>query len=316
MKVQRFILFGFLTIFFSSCATILHQQTVEVHVYTDVDSAKVCIAERCYDLPATIELERSKRDVELVLRKDSVEKTIVLNHRLSNAFMFGNMGVWPGYVVDLKNSKRFTYPRENYVSLGGEKFQPKIRRKQKWIPTTKHQLNLKFSFPDGNYFYFNNGKYYESTLGFLGVSAGLEYYLSEKYSINSDFGVMTDFFLPFPAPFDANGAFDQTIAAYVDLQMGKDVGAFHWDFGIQGNKTIFIEREVIRLAPDYSARETYSFEQYNAGLALSSYYNIVSGFNLGLNYYPSFFAWNDKVFDLHYTHLLMLELVFKTKVID
>ena len=60
-----------------------------------------------------INLVRSKSDVELIIKKDTMEKTIILNSRLSTAFWLGNFfngAVIFGYAIDLTNPKRFTYP--------------------------------------------------------------------------------------------------------------------------------------------------------------------------------------------------------------
>ncbi|MDD2625760.1 MAG: nitrogenase component 1 [Bacilli bacterium] len=138
--------------------------------------------------------------------------------------------------------------------------------------------------------------------------------LKGKFQIpNVDFGGMTDFMLPFPAPVDYEGSYDRSFASYLDLQVGKDIKALHFDLGIQGCRSSYYERETVELYPEYIDTLKYSVKQYNAGLAISGYYKITNGFNLGLSYYPSCFAWQNGKFDLHYSHLIMLELIFKIK---
>lgn len=320
MKQNRLLIFGFYILTSSSCTTLIHQRTVGVNIYSDVDSALVCLEDstECYITPATIDLPRSKSDKVLILKKDTIVKTIKLNSSLSAAFWLGNMfngaGV-VGYAIDLTNPKRFTYPKNNYVSLAGtnEFDKTKPQKTQKWIPPIKNQLNFKISIPEGNFFYINKGHGYGNAFGFLGISAGLEYYISDLYSINLDFGSMTDFMLPFPAHVDYEGAYDKSFASYLDLQIGRDVKAFHFNLGIQGNRTSYYERETVQLFPQYIDTLKYSVQQYNSGLALSGYYKITDGFNLGLNYYPSLLAWHNRGFDLHYSHLIMFELIFKIK---
>ena len=320
MKIYRLVILGFSVLSFPSCTTLMHQRTVGINIYSDVDSALVCMKDtnECYVMPATIDLVRSKSDIELIVKKDTLTKTVILDSRLSTAFWLGNMfngsGV-VGYAIDLTNPKRFTYPKNNYVSLSGNnEFDKSMSRKtQKWIPPIKNQLNFKISIPEGNYFYLNKGHGYGNSFGFLGISAGVEYYFSDLYSINVDFGGMTDFMLPFPAPVDYEGSYDRSFASYFDFQVGKDIRAFHIDLGIQGNRTSYYERETVELFPEYIDTLKYSVKQYNAGLALSGYYKITNGFNLGLNYYPSCFTWHNGDFDFHYSHLIMFELIFKIK---
>lgn len=320
MNIYRFVIIGLSIVSFSSCTTLMHQRTVGINIYSDVDSALVCKRDtnECYVTPATIDLIRSKSDIELIVKKDTLTKTVFLDSRLSTAFWLGNMfngtGIF-GYAIDLTNPKRFTYPKNNYVSLSGNnEFDNSIARKtQKWIPPIKNQLNFKISIPEGNHFYLNKGHGYGNSFGFLGISAGIEYYFSDLYSINMDVGGMTDFMLPFPAPVDYEGSYDRSFASYFDLQVGKDLMAFHIDLGIQGNRTLYYERETVELFPEYIDTLKYLVRQYNAGLALSSYFKINNGFNLGLNYYPSCFTWSNRSFDFHYSHLIMFELVFKIK---
>ena len=320
MKIYRLVILGFSILFYSSCATLMHQRTVGINIYSDVDSALVCIKDttECYEMPATIDLVRSKSDIELIVKKDTLIKTVILDSRLSTAFWLGNIlnGVGiVGYAIDLTNSKRFTYPKNNYVFLSGNNKSDKsiIRKTQKWIPPIKNQLNFKISIPEGNHFYINKGYGYGKSFGFLGISAGVEYYFSDLYSINVDFGGITDFMLPVPAPVDYEGSYDRSFASYFDLQVGKDIKAFHIDLGIQGNRTSYYERETVEFFPEYIDILKYSKKQYNAGLALSGYYKINNGFNLGLNYYPSCLLWHNGDFDFHYSHLIMFELIFKIK---
>lgn len=321
MTINRLVLLEFIILSFSSCTTLMHQKTVGINVYTDVDSALVCIknTNECYLTPAKIDLVRSKSDVELIVKKDMLIKNVILDSRLSTAFWLGNIfngsGVI-GYAIDLTNPKRFTYPKNNYVSIAGRNRFDKLllSKTQKWIPSIKNQLNFKISIPEGNHFYLNKGHGYGNAFGFLGISAGIEYYFSDLYSINTVFGVMTDFMLPFPAPVDYEGSYDRSFATYMNLQVGRDIKILHIDLGIQGNKTFYYERETVELFPEYIDTLKYSVNQYNVGVALSGYYKITNGFNLGLNYYPSCFTWNNGNFDLHYSHLLMFELVFKINV--
>jgi len=145
---------------------------------------------------------------------------------------------------------------------------------QQWIPPIKNQLNIKVSIPEGNHFYINQHNGYGSSFGFLGISAGLEYFISDKASINMDIGTMTDFMLPIPAPVDYRGSYDRSFAAYMDLQIGKEFRFFHTDVGIQVNRTSYYERETVELFPEYYDTLRFSIKQINAGIALSGYYKI------------------------------------------
>jgi hypothetical protein len=315
MKTLKTVLiFGLLLM--SSCATLIHKRTVGVNIYTDIDSSIVCVKDcnDCYVTPATIDLNRSKKDVILTIQKDTLQRQVILNSKLSTAFWVGNMfsgaGVI-GYAIDLTNPKRFTYSKYNYVSLLNEN---KKLTSQKWIPPVKSQVNFKISIPEGNHFYIKKQNEYGSAFGFLGIAVGLEYFLNDKYSINMDLGSMTDFMLPFPAPVDFEGEYERSFASYGDLQFGCDLKNFYINLGLQFNKTSYYKRETVELFPVYIDTLKYSCNQNNIGLAFSGYYKITNGFNLGLSYLPSVFTWNKKDIDLHYAHLIMVELIFKIQV--
>lgn len=324
MNINRLAILGLVIVSFSSCATIMHKNTVGVNIYTDVDSALVFVkgVNESYLSPAHIELTRSKSDAELIIKKDTVTKTLILDSQISSAFLIGNYFTFNifGYLYDLTNPKRFTYPQYNYVSLTGNE---KYNRSTTFRPLSssytrslskKNQLYFKISIPEGNHFYLNKGDGYGNTYGFLGISAGAEYYFSDLYSINFDIGTMTDFPLPVPAAVDYLGTYERSFADYMDLQIGKDVKFFHYDIGLQFNKTYFREWESVSLYPEYRQELKSLHDQYNAGLAFSGYYRLMDRFCLGVNYYPSCFTWHNGDFDLHYSHLLMFELTVRFKV--
>lgn len=303
----------------SSCATLLHQRTVDIQIHSDSDSTKICInndTTRWYQTPTRINVERSKKNLWITARKDTLQKQIELRSKLSAAFLVGNMfsgiGIF-GYVIDLTNPRRFTYP--NYLTLD---FKPKVSTKmyRPWLSPEKNLLNLKLSIPEGNLLYLNKGNGYGSSFGFLGLSGGFEYYLSDKYCISSNFGVLTDFMLPFPAPIDYadSSSHQSSSAVYGTIQIGSDLkNRWHYDLGLQFTRTLHYERECVELFPHYIDTLKYSKQQNNAGLAFSTYFRISNSFNLGINYFPSFLAWNNSRLQFHYSHLLFFELLFKVE---
>ena len=183
----------------------------------------------------------------------------------------------------------------------------------KWAAPTKHSLAFKISIPEGNFLYLNKGHEYGNAFGFLGISGGAEYYFSDKYNINIDAGVLTDFMLPFPAPVDHMGDYQRSFAAYTDIQVGTDLKRFHIDAGFQYHKTSYYERETVELFPDYIDTLKYSKQQDNLGLAFSTYFRITRSFNAGFNYYPAFINLGNKPGETHYGHLLFLELIFRIR---
>jgi len=303
-------------VLFCSCATLINQRTCDVNVHADVDSLKICVnndTSRWLSTPTWIYPERSRNDLLITAKKDGIEKQISVKRRLSTAFWLGNMfssiGVF-GYAIDLASQKRFTYPHYISLDFNSPKLYSTLKYKT-WIRPEKKLLNLKLSIPEGNFFYLNKGHGYGNSFGFLGISGGVEYYFTDKYCLNMDVGALTDFMVPFPAPVDYEGGYDRSSAIYGDIQIGRDFNRVHCDLGFQFNRTSYYERETVELFPEYIDSLKYSKFQNNVGLALSAYYRISNGFNIGLNYYPSFLSWDHSKVQIHYGHLLFFEFIFK-----
>lgn len=311
----KYYIFLIIGILFCSCATLIHQKTVIVDVRSDVDSVKICVnndTTRWYNTPTLINVERSRNDLKITARKDTIQKQINVKSKLSTAFWVGNIfsgtGIL-GYAIDLTNPKRFTYPTNITIDFKSNNFSN--RKYRTWLTPEKGLLAFKISIPEGNHIYLNKGDRYGNTFGFLGISGGIEYYFSDKYCINMDLGALTDFMLPFPAPVDYEGSYQRSFAIYGDIQFGSDYKRLHYDFGLQYTKTMHYERETVELFPEYIDTLKYSKTQNNMGFAFSTYYRISNGFNLGLNYYPSFVAWDNSSFETHYSHLIFFELNFR-----
>lgn len=65
--------------------------------------------------------------------------------------------------------------------------------------------------PEGNYFYLNKGYWYGDASGFLGLSAGVEYFFKDLYSISFDLGIMLNAEIPFPAAVDYWGRYESVL---------------------------------------------------------------------------------------------------------
>jgi len=294
---------------FSSCATIINQPTTRVNIYSDTDSINVHINNdslHWHTLPASVDVVRSKNKLMITAQKDTIQKQIEVKRGISTAFWLGNLfsgaGVI-GYAIDLTNSKRFTYPKTILLDYDKVIYHT-------WLQPQKNLLNIKISIPEGNHFYLNKGYGYDNAFGFLGFSVGFEYYFSDKYCLNMDFGGLTDFIIPVPAPYDVMGSYNRSFAAYRDIQIGSDYKRLHYDVGIQFTRTSYYERETVELFPEYIDTLKYSKIQNNIGLAFSTYFRATKNFNLGINYYPSFFVLENSP-KFYYSHLLFFELSFR-----
>lgn len=305
-----------LSLLLNSCATLIHKRNVDVRVYSDTDSVKFYVNDDTtrFCTPTIVNFERSSKDLLITALKDSASEQINIKSRLSTAFWLGNIfsgiGIF-GYAIDLKSPKRYTYPSDITIHFNESKSYS-TKKYSNWVRPEKNLLSFKLSIPEGNFMYLNKGNGYGNTFGFLGISGGVEYYFTDKYCINMDIGALTDFMIPVPAPVDYYGSYQRSFATYGDIQVGSDFNRFHYDLGLQFNRTSYFKRETAELFPSYVDTLISSKSQNNIGIALSAYYRFSNNFNIGINYYPSLISWDeDNVLKAQYTHLLFFELIFR-----
>jgi uncharacterized protein YceK len=317
--MTKYYLFLLIAIVLSSCATIINKSTVGINIYSDTDTIALCVnneTSKWHTTPAYIKVERSKNDLLLTAKNDTCLQQIPIKSRLSTAFVIGNIfssvGVL-GYLIDLTNSKRYTYPTSISIDMDSETNYVTYK-KITWLKPVKNLLTFKISIPEGNHFYLNKGNGYGNAFGFLGISGGFEYYFNDKYCINMDVGGLTDFIVPFPAPYDVEGSYNRSFATYGDIQIGSDYKRLHYDAGLQFTRTSYYERETVELFPEYIDTLKYSKYQNNMGLALSAYYRLSKKINMGFNYYPSFIIMENNGMKYHYSHILFFELSFRIEV--
>lgn len=180
---------------------------------------------------------------------------------------------------------------------------------KKWSKP-KGSLVFKIAIPEGNFILLEKQYEVGHENGFLGLSGGVEYQFSDKYSINLDMGGLTDFVSPIPVPYDIYGTYDRSFALYGDLQIGRNFHRFHVDAGIQYHKSFYMLHENVDTFPAYIDTLKFYRDQHNAGLAFSAYFSITRSFNIGLNYYPSMVVFGKSEHSSNYRHLLFFELLF------
>lgn len=95
------------------------------------------------------------------------------------------------------------------------------------FPTKKGQINLTLSLPWVNSFYLQpKEETAKMNTGFLGISAGLEYfYKDNKYISLTGSGGM-DFFLPFPAAVYFHGEIENMFSSYSSLTDNYNLEGF------------------------------------------------------------------------------------------
>jgi hypothetical protein len=107
---------------FSSCATILNRKSTNIHVVTNIP-AKISLPASTSNGEITnsyFAVKRSKMPLTITAFNDTISKTVSV--RPGNSFAFWcNLYYFPyglvGFIVDWKNPKRYSYPRNVYLDL-------------------------------------------------------------------------------------------------------------------------------------------------------------------------------------------------------
>jgi len=106
----------------SSCATIFNRKTTTVHVFTNVPAKITLPASTSIDkiTSSDFAVKRSKSPLIITASSDTLSKTVSI--KPGNSFAFWcNLNCFPyglaGFLIDWKNPKRFTYPRNVYLDL-------------------------------------------------------------------------------------------------------------------------------------------------------------------------------------------------------
>lgn len=299
---------------FTSCATIINRHSTDVKIISKADSVAFYINKDSsiwFKAPKTLAIERSRNDLLITAKKNTVQKTFSIKRRLSIAFLLGNIfsgiGIF-GYAVDLYSPKRFTYPPEISIDFDNNSYSTG----KKLLGPEKGLLKLSLSIPEGNFFYMKQAKGYGNSGGFLGLTCGAQYYISNKHSIDLNAGVVIDNLLPIPVAVDYFGPYSRSAVSFAAAKFGSDYKMIHYAAGFQFSRSFYNKYNITGSSATHDS--SFSINQNSAGLALSAYYRFSKTFSVGVNYNPSLIAWENKKTNFHYSHLIFLDLFFEFEI--
>lgn len=120
MYFNKLILYISFSLLLTSCASILNSSNQKITIITSKPTE--IIVDNSVSKKDTIHeiiLERGKKNVDLTVRSDSMQKSLVLKPRISAKF-FGNLllpyGIY-GFLFDLTNKRRYGYKRNIRVNM-------------------------------------------------------------------------------------------------------------------------------------------------------------------------------------------------------
>lgn len=314
MNSRRYIPLLLLTL--TSCSTLLNKKTYNLTVTSTARGAKAEIFQKTYSLPATLEITRNKTPLNVKLINDTSEVDFNVRSRWDKN-MYWNL-LTPGLlgaVVDFTNKKRFTYGTS--IALDKDDPQFSITRQdyfKRTFATQKGDINFNIAIPEINSFYLQpKGESTKSNTGFLGISAGFEYYYSDKKFVNARFDAVTDFAMPFPVPIDYVGLYEQMYSSYISISNNVVVQRFTFGYGLSfGSSGWYLSRGSI--ADSLSSQgETKSRRSWSGGLVMNAYHQFSKRFFAGIIYRPALLRTSPKV-EFKYEHLITLDLMWKINV--
>ena len=296
-------------------------------ISSDLPNSEVIINnENRYGLPTKVVVTRSRENLSFtVLQNDSIVNDTELRARLSNTFWWGNL--YPlalfGHLIDLASDNRFFYGNYVFVdSLGNvQSFRRTPFERRNLRQHQKGNFNILVALPHINFFHLNPIIETPRNLaGFHGLGLGAKYFYRNNKSLQLRGDVITDFFLPFPAPvtFDESVPQEVSYALNISLTDNFHIGRFRFGYGLNFARNIWVLTGYFD-APN--EKREWEYREYwewidgkrnvnnMLGLALSTHSRLGNSFHLGLIYRPTFI--NLLNFRPMYEHTISIDLLWK-----
>ncbi|MCX7552237.1 hypothetical protein [Xanthomarina sp. F2636L] len=302
----------------TNCATILKKKTYDLSISSNEKNAKVKVYDSIYDLPNKVKVIRSNLDLDLILITDTLNIDYKIKSSPNPTFLYLNlvgMQMAPlNYAVDFTNKKRFYYGKNAYLNSKDSLriIEPPVSKFYtdffaETYPKNKNDINLVFSIPYVNGFYFKPQGYgTKSNTGFFGISAGIEYFYKSNKYFNFNTTASTDFLAPVPAPVHYDSAYDKMNSIYFSLTDNFKIKRFSIGYGLNYsiNNWTYIDDSDIENEIEIKRKNK------SIGLTADVYFQFGKSFFVGLIYRPTFYNLKPKA-EFEYEHLISLDFAFK-----
>lgn len=312
-----------IVLLFCSCASIRLDETYKLQVKSDKKS-QVKYQDSTYDLPAEIEVYRSKKPLKIIYIYDSIKKIIKIERKLHPNFIYGNIFIYSmGYFIDLTNSKRFYYgktiilnPNDSVQVIREPLFDSPLQigkdilnQLTKEYPTKKGNLDFTISIPIATNFEMrplNQG--IKKSVGF-GISIGADYYYKKNKFLSLTLSVLADklkltSYYDEP-PYDNQKIFSQNISLTDNFKLNRFSLGYGLNFSENG--WLYVKSKEFETLFEIKYIKKYN---YNLGFAFNGYYQVFKCFYVGLNYKPTIFqVYPTK--KLLYQHVLGIDCQFR-----
>lgn len=320
----------FLLTLLTSCATLFSKKTYEMEIHSNTYT-KVKVYDSVFDLPAKVEVRRSKENLPMVFSSDTVSRTYFIQPSVKPGYLFGNLSFVHfapvGYLVDLTNHKRYYYGKSILVNSNDSltintnvtknyrRFKKRVHHHfTKEHETSSGQLYAIVGLPGLNSFLFKPvDEATRNSTGFLGIAGGLEYFYTENKFVGVYASGVMNFPFPVPAPVSYNEPHEFLDALTVGLTNNHKLNRFTLGYGLQYSKNTWTlsnndDDEEVEVSTEHIHKKNKSL-----GLMANGYFQFTQKFFVGLSYKPSLLALGNTP-KLNYEHVISLDFVWKFKI--
>ncbi len=316
---------------FTSCATVFSKRTYDLEI-TSHENTKAKVYDSIYNLPAKVNVTRSKNDLTVVLISDTVTTNYSLQPSINPKYLYGNLSfvhLAPvGYLVDLTTQKRFYYGKSVFLNVNDTITQIRtpiaasysnIKNNISNYFTDKHQtnkgqINLTVSIPWVNNFNFKPiGENRKNDTKFFSLTAGIDYYHTENKFLNIHVSTLIGNEVPVPVGVDSEGETESFISNSIGLTENHTFNRFTVGYGVQisKNKWIFSNKDYDENVLD--SKKPYSTYNLGIGLTANAYFRPVKNLYIGLVYNPNLYNLKPSS-KFQYEHVLSLDFVWKFRI--
>jgi len=249
-------------------------------------------------------VERRKDPLVFELVSNDTSKIIQVKSRNSFAYWLNiyPSTVWLGFLIDMKNPKRYTYPGWVYVNPSDS-----IKNYTTYDPREeKGKWKVQLSYPQINSFLLKpEGLGYKLNSGFAGLSLGADYYYDQKKFVSLTVNGVTNLFMPFPAGvYDRfGGTYEDVASIYVGLATNYKIHNTTIGYGLSYGLNYWHWSNIIETPYSY---EDIVRKSYALGLLFPISYEFNRNFFIGAVYRPTFIQFG-KTTHLDYEHFVGLE---------
>jgi hypothetical protein len=275
-----------LSIFLTSCATLLNGPAMNIHIATDQKIKRVSVDNALYSDkiapepkdPGTFLVPRGHETLVIHAKLDSGEKIIRIKPHLSAAFWFNIENYGLGFLVDINNPKRYGYRQWYYLALKDTAI-----RLRRFAPVPKGTMSFSLSVPFINAFSLTSPEGRSTPAGPLGLGAGVDYFYTTDRYISLSLGAGSSVFVDRIGI----GYYYTGHVIFSSVQNSHVIGSFDVGYGLSFSDLIWS-----KVTNGDTVNMISSVSSLGIGLSLSAQYRLSRYFRLGILYQPTLFSVN------------------------